>query len=161
MNQPVSWSDLVTRRRFVTRARTITESDVVQFAGSTGDFSPMHVDHEFAGKSAFGGPIAHGLLGLSYAHGLMFGGGLLGHNAIAFMGMSDWSFTAPIMLGDTIHVEFVVEHTRQRRNDPSQGLVTFDVAVVNQDGVVVQRGKKTLLMHTTPNSAEAERTAQG
>ncbi|MCF3961145.1 MaoC/PaaZ C-terminal domain-containing protein [Streptomyces fuscigenes] len=158
MNPSVSWSDLTTGRRFVTRARTVTESDVVQFAGSTGDFSPMHVDHEFAGRSDFGGPIAHGLLGLSYAHGLMFGGGLLGHNAIAFMGMSDWRFTAPIMLGDTIHVEFTVEHTRERRNDPGQGLVTFDVAVVNQDGVVVQRGKKTLLMHTTTITTEAGRT---
>ncbi|MBN9737773.1 MULTISPECIES: MaoC/PaaZ C-terminal domain-containing protein [unclassified Pseudonocardia] len=148
MERELSWNDLTVGREFTTRTRTITETDVVQFAGSTWDTSPMHVDHEFAHRSSFGRPIAHGLLVLSYAHGLMFGSELLGRNAIAFMGVADWRFRAPVGFGDTIHVEFSVSERRPRRSVPGQGLVTFDVRVVDQNGVVVQSGHKTLLLHT-------------
>lgn len=149
--EPISWSDLAVGLEFRTHGRTITETDVVTFAGSTADYSPMHVDHEFAKASQFGGVIAHGLLGLSIAHGLMFGGGLLGHNAIAFLGLSEWNFRAPIAPGDTIHVEFEVAELRRRRTVPDQGLVTFAVRVVNQRDQVVQEGRKTLLLQAPPD----------
>jgi acyl dehydratase len=146
IRQPVSWADLSIGLKFDTAARTITEGDIVTFAGSTADFSPMHIDHEFARASQFGGVIAHGLLGLSIAHGLMFGGGLLGHNAIAFLGMSDWKFRAPIAPGDTIRVEFEVVELRRRTTVPDQGIVTFAVRVLNQRDQVVQEGRKALLL---------------
>ena len=153
MEHNLGWDDLWEGRQFTTRARTITETDVVQFAAATGDMSPMHTDHEFAAQSSFGAPIAHGLLGLSYVHGLMFGSELLGHNAIAFMGMSEWRFRAPIAFGDTVHADFTVAERRLRRSVPGQGLVTFDVAVLNQDDVTVQSGRKTLLLHTGSGDA--------
>ncbi|MCV7423483.1 MaoC family dehydratase N-terminal domain-containing protein [Mycobacterium yunnanensis] len=143
----MSWSDLLVGVTFDSPSRTITETDVVMFAGTTADYSPIHVDHEFARASQFGGVIAHGLLGLSIAHGLMFGGGLLGRNAIAFLGIKDWNFRAPILLGDTIHVEFEVVERRRRSSVPDQGIVTFAVRVVNQRDHVVQEGRKALLLH--------------
>ncbi|MEU0493947.1 MaoC/PaaZ C-terminal domain-containing protein [Mycobacterium sp. NPDC006124] len=147
LREPVSWSDLSIGLTFSSPGRTITETDVVTFAGNTADYSPIHVDHEFARASQFGGVIAHGLLGLSIAHGLMFGGGLLGHNAIAFLGMSDWNFRAPIMPGDTIRVDFEVAELRRRSSVPDQGIVTFAVRVLNQRDHVVQEGRKALLLH--------------
>ncbi|TQS46257.1 MaoC/PaaZ C-terminal domain-containing protein [Cryptosporangium phraense] len=148
MESDLRWADLAVGRKFRTPARTITEADVVQFAALTGDRSPMHTDYDFARASDFGEPIAHGLLGLSYAHGLMFGTELLGRNAIAFLGIEEWRFHAPIAFGDTIHCEFSVASARLRRNDPSQGVVTFDTQVRNQHGTAVQSGRKILLMNT-------------
>ncbi|SDV00613.1 Acyl dehydratase [Microlunatus sagamiharensis] len=154
MPSDLTWSDLRVGQGFVSPGRTVTESDVLSFAGLTADFSPMHVDDEFARASQFGGRIAHGLLGLGLAHGLMLGGRLLGSNAIAFLGLSEWSFSAPIMLGDTIHVEFEVAELRLRRKDPSQGIVTFAARVLNQHGTVTQSGRKAILMHVDQPSAD-------
>ena len=67
----LGWSDLETGRAFRTRGRTVTEADVTAFAGLTGDYSQIHVNRGFAAGSVFGRPVAHGLLVLSYAHGLM------------------------------------------------------------------------------------------
>jgi acyl dehydratase len=143
----LSWSDLSVGLTFSTARRTVTESDVTSFAGRTGDYSPMHVDREFAESSQFGQVIAHGLLGLSIAHGLMFGNGLLGNNAIAFLGMTDWAFRSPIFLGDTIRVDFEVVELRRRRSVEDQGIATFAVNVLNHRDQIAQTGRKAILMH--------------
>lgn len=148
MPRGLSWSDLTVGQKFQSPARTITESDVVSFAGMTGDYNPMHVNREFAENSQFGERIAHGLLGLSIAHGLMLGSALLGDNAIAFLGLSDWNFRAPIRLGDTIHAEFEIVELRQRSSRPEQGIVTFAVQLLNQHGEITQAGRKAILMRT-------------
>ena len=155
MTSGLAWSDLSVGMKLASPARTVTESDVVSFAGRTGDYSPMHTNREFAEASQFGQVIAHGLLGLSIAHGLMFGGGLLGQNAIAFLGLSDWNFRAPIFLGDTIHAEFEVAELRLRRSTADQGIATFAVEILNQHDRVVQSGRKALLLHapTQPKTA--------
>ncbi|MDV3124120.1 MaoC family dehydratase N-terminal domain-containing protein [Mycobacterium sp. 21AC1] len=148
MPRGLSWPNLTEGQTFQSPARTITESDVVSFAGMTGDYNPMHVNREFAENSAFGERIAHGLLGLSIAHGLMLGSGLLGDNAIAFLGLSEWNFRAPIRLGDTIHADFEIVELRQRTSHPDQGIVTFSVRVLNQHGELTQSGRKAILMRT-------------
>src|SRR6266404_85366 len=78
--------------------RTVTESDIVNFAGLSGDFNPIHMDHEFAKKTIFRKPIAHGLLILSMASGL----GLVfpPMRTVAFLGIKDWTFLEPVYIGD-------------------------------------------------------------
>jgi acyl dehydratase len=147
----LTWADLDVGQRFDTRTRTITESDVTAFAGLTGDYSEIHVSRSYAAGTEFGEPIAHGLLVLSYAHGLMLGGGLLAGTAIAFLGLSDWRFIAPVRLGDTIRVRFDVAEMRVRSSRPDQGVLTFDTKVLNQRDEVVQAGKKALLLTTKEN----------
>ncbi|MGV9798223.1 MaoC/PaaZ C-terminal domain-containing protein [Mycobacterium sp. NPDC003449] len=161
LNRALSWPELTVGQRFRSPARTITESDVGSFAGLTADYSPMHIDREFAEQSQFGGRIAHGLLGLSVAHGLMFGSGLLGSNAIAFLGLSDWSFRAPIALGDTIHVDFEIAELRRRTSKPEQGIATFEVEVVNQRAEVTQSGRKALLLHAPTGHGPGLDSARG
>ncbi|MGV9799621.1 MaoC/PaaZ C-terminal domain-containing protein [Mycobacterium sp. NPDC003449] len=145
----LTWHDLTEGDQFVSGGRTITEADVVGFAGLTGDSSPVHLDQEFAAKTDFGQRIAHGLLGLSYAHGLIMGSGLFRDCALAFLGMSDWSFKAPILLGDTIHVAYRITGLRSRRTRCDQGIATFEIEVRNQHDHIVQRGSKAILMRIT------------
>lgn len=142
------WADLHVGQEFRSRTRTITESDVVSFAGLTGDYSEIHLSETVAAANGFGGRIAHGLLGLSYAHGLMLGGGLLADCAIAFLGISDWRFLKPVRLGDTISIAFRIAELRESRSSPDRGILTFEVEVVNQHGEVVQSGRKSLMLST-------------
>ena len=118
-------------------ARTITETDIVNFACLTGDFNPLHVDHEFAKGTLFGKPIAHGLLGVSYMAGL--GSHSPYMRTAAFVKIRDWTFLRPIFVGDTIHVttEVLAKDVRGRGR---RGLVTWKRQLVNQTGVVVQEG---------------------
>ncbi len=111
------------------------------FAGLTGDFSELHTSDVYAASSQFGRRVAHGMLGLSYAHGLMWARtGELRETAIAFLGIADWRFVGPIFLGDTIFVNYVIEEIRDSRSKPGQAIATFDVNVVNQSGDVLQKG---------------------
>ncbi|MFC5833846.1 MaoC/PaaZ C-terminal domain-containing protein [Nonomuraea insulae] len=142
------WPDLHLGQEFQSRTRTITEADVVAFAGLTGDYSEIHMSESFAAAGDFGGRIAHGLLVLSYAHGMMLGGGLLADCAVAFLGMSEWRFRGSVHLGDTIQVKFRVGELRKSRSLEHRGILTFDVEIVNQHGAVVQSGRKSLLLST-------------
>ena len=121
---------------WVTPARTVTESDVVQFAAMTGDFNPLHVDHEFAANGPFKQPIAHGLLGISWVAGL--GCNCPKVDTVAFVGIKEWSFLRPIYFGDTIHVESKI----MDKGNPGKrgGSVFWHHAVLNQKGKMAQQG---------------------
>jgi acyl dehydratase len=134
---------------FVTPARTIGEYDVSAFAGLSGDYNPIHTDREFAAQTEFGRPLAHGALGLSVALGLMARTGLFDGTAIAFLGIDGWKFSPPILLGDTIHVEFTISAMRETRN-PEAGILTRSVRIVNQRGETVQSGDMTLMVRRRP-----------
>ncbi len=135
------------------RGRTITEADIVNFAGLSGDFNPMHTDAAYAATTQFGQRVAHGLLGLSVASGLSYQMGFLEGTVLAFTGL-EWKFRAPIVIGDTIRVEAKVIKLREMRA-AGGGFVTLDVRVVNQDGVVTQKGEWTVLVA----SGEAQQAA--
>ena len=122
----------------VSPARTITEGDICNFAGLSGDFNPLHTDSEFARNTGFGERIAHGVLGLSVATGLTYRLGLIDGTTLAFLSL-DWKFRKPIVIGDTIHVIVKVAEKRESRA-MGGGIVTFDVKVVNQRDEVVQKG---------------------
>lgn len=146
--------DLFVGMRFRSPGRTITDADVMGFAGLTGDFSELHTSDVYARSSQFGRRVAHGLLGLSYAHGLMWPRtGELRETAIAFLGISDWKFVGPIYIGDTIFVNYTLADLRDSRSRPEQAIATFDVELVKQDGSVVQRGRKALLVSKVPLAA--------
>jgi len=133
-----------------TPGRTITEADIVNFAGVSGDFNPMHTDAAYAAKTQFGQRVAHGLLGLSIASGLAYQMRFLEGTVIAFTGI-DWKFRAPIFIGDTIRVQAQVTKLREMKA-AGGGFVTFDVKVVNQDGAVTQKGEWTLLIASKPSA---------
>jgi acyl dehydratase len=100
------------------------------------------------------------MLGLAYAHGLMWARtGELRSTAVAFLGIESWRFLAPIFVGDTIFVDYVLAELRDSRSRPSQAIAIFDVSVVNQDGVTVQHGRKALLVSKVPLEAVAASSA--
>lgn len=156
-SKSLRYADLYEGMEFTSPTRTVTESDVVQFAALTGDFSELHTSEQFAAKTEYGRRVAHGMLGLAYAHGLMWPRtGELRDCAIAFLGISDWRFVGPIFLGDTIHVIYTVGELRESASRAGQAIATFDVKVVNQDDNVVQQGRKALLVSTTVVGPVAE-----
>ena len=156
-----TYDDLHVGMTFRSPGRTITEADIVGFAGLTGDYSELHTSEVYAKASQFGRRVAHGMLGLAYAHGLMWPRtGELRETAVAFLGISDWRFVGPIFVGDTIFVSYSLAELRDSKSKPTQAIATFDVELVNQDGRVVQRGRKALLVSKEPLSAvEASKSA--
>jgi acyl dehydratase len=152
----LQYSDLHVGLAFRSPGRTITDADLVGFAGLTGDYSELHTSDVYAKKSQFGRRVAHGMLGLAYAHGLMWPRtGELRDTAVAFLGINEWKFVGPIFVGDTIFVDYVLGDLRDSKSRPNQAIATFDVKLVNQDGNVVQQGKKVLLVSKTPLDAVA------
>ena len=138
--------------RFTTPRRTITEADIVNFAGLSGDFNPIHVDAVHAGESMFGERIAHGLLGLAIASGLTSHLGFLGDKVQAFMGL-EWKFKAPTFIGDTVHCELTVSSTRYMKR-LGGGIVKLGIEVVNQEGETAQKGTWTVLFKSRETESE-------
>jgi acyl dehydratase len=125
-------------------ARTVTEADILTFADLTGDRNRLHTDPEFARRGPFGRQIAHGLLGLSIASGLLVELGFLDGTLLAFRELT-WKFSQPVFIGDAIHAQVTVI---ERKPVPrlGGGAVTFAVEVVNQDGKCVQAGRWMVLV---------------
>ena len=150
----MNYDDLQVGMTFRSPGRTITDADLVAFAGLTGDYSELHTSDVYAKNSQFGQRVAHGMLGLAYAHGLMWARtGELRETAVAFLGISDWKFSGPIFVGDTIFVNYRLAELRDSKSRPTQAIAVFDVDVVTQDERVVQRGKKSLLVSKVPLGA--------
>jgi 3-hydroxybutyryl-CoA dehydratase len=121
-------------QEFTTRGRTVTEADVVGFAQLTGDWHPQHADAQWAESSPFGERIAHGMLVLSYAVGLM---PFEPDRVVALRRVADTAFKRPVRIGDTIHVEGeVVDKTEL---DPGHGLVTCRWRILKGVGTLVAR----------------------
>ncbi|MBI3272122.1 MAG: MaoC family dehydratase N-terminal domain-containing protein [Planctomycetes bacterium] len=129
-------------------ARTITEADIVNFAGLSGDFNPLHMDEEFAKTTPFGKRIAHGMLTLSVATGLAGQAGYLDGTTIAFLGL-EVKFTSPTFAGDTIRGHLKVTHKRET-SKPDRGVVAFALEVTNQRKEKVAEGKWTLMIRREP-----------
>lgn len=124
--------------------RTITEADVVNFAGISGDYTQLHTDAEFSKGTLFGKRVAHGVLVLSIATGLATRLGFIEGTALAFRELT-WKFSQPVFFGDTIRVTArCIELKPMPRL--GGGLVVFDVRVINQDDKVVQKGEWFMLV---------------
>ena len=130
--------------KVTSQGRTITEADIVAFAGLSGDYNPIHTDAEFAKTGMFGERIAHGLLVLSIASGLAWQLGFMAGTADAFLSL-DCKFAGATKIGDTLKVSAEVA---QKRDMPGSGggMVVFNVEVTNQRDEVVQKGKWSVLV---------------
>lgn len=132
-------------QRIVSAGRTITESDIVLFAGLSGDYNQMHVDADYSQKTSFGQRVAHGLLGLSIASGLAFQTGVLEGTVLAFREINEWKFIKPVFIGDTLHVELNVKEVKEMRRIGA-GSVTIAIDMQNQENETVMKGSWTVLV---------------
>ena len=155
--EALNFDELTPGDEWESPARTVTESDVVAFAGLSGDFNPIHMDHESARRGAFGKPVAHGLLGLAIASGLASHAPRVA--TLAFLAIEDWQFLRPIAFGDTIRVltrvESIVPKGRGRR-----AVVTWRRRLVNQEGVTVQEGLTRTLVRGKAAGAGPDESAE-
>lgn len=141
---PLYLEDFSLGSKYTTAARTVTETDIVLFAGLTGDNYPLHTDSEFAAKTSFGGRIAHGMLGTSIIVGLWTRLGLVDGTALAFL-ETKWKYVAPIMPGDTIHAEIEVTQVKPS-SKTGKGTVSLSLKAINQKSTVVQEGQIVFLI---------------
>jgi acyl dehydratase len=129
---------------YLSPGRTVTEADIVAFAGLSGDYNVLHTDAEFMRSSIFGERIAHGLLGLAIQSGLGMRALPRPFATIAFLGLR-WRFKGPIKIGDTVKVRIKVADKRET-SKPDRGIVVLQRAIVNQRGEVVQEGETDIMV---------------
>jgi acyl dehydratase len=134
----ICFEDLQVGDEFHSPGRTVTEADIVIFAGLSGDYNVLHTDAEHMKSSVFGERIAHGLLALSIQHGLL-GRSMPERSAERFLGLK-WKFRGPIKIGDTLHVRARIAAKREGE-EPGWGAVTMERQILNQRGEVVQEGE--------------------
>lgn len=133
--------------------RTVTETDIVNYAALSGDYNLIHTDAEYSRQQLFGQRVAHGLLILSIASGMAVRLGFMEETVMAFRGL-EWRFTAPVFIGDTVRLRVTVEGTRPMAR-LGGGLVTFKMEVLNQRAEVVNRGTWDVLCKAAPQAPAA------
>ncbi len=141
---PSYFDDFHVGQEFITKARTVTEADVVNFAALSWDTNQLHTDVEYAKKTIFGERIAHGMLGIVIHSGLSQMLGLMEGTILAFLEMT-WKFHLPIKIGDTVHVVQRVKEMRETSQD-DRGVVIFEKELMNQNAEIVQSGTTTVLL---------------
>jgi acyl dehydratase len=142
---PLYYEDVEVGSVFHTLRRTVTETDLVNFAGVSGDFNPLHMDAEYAKESLFGQRVAHGILVLGMATGLRQGIGLFDGTLMGLLELRDWRFLAPVFIGDTVRVETEVTDLRPT-SKPDRGVMTQRISVLKQDDTLVQQGELVALL---------------
>lgn len=134
---------------WVSPGRTVTESDIVTFAGLSGDYNQIHVDAEYAKNSPAGQRVAHGILVLSIMSGLALRSGVLEGTVLYFREINEWKFVKPTMIGDTIHVEMEVTESKALPR-LGGGLIVIAMKGVNQSGETTMKGTWTVLVASKP-----------
>jgi acyl dehydratase len=129
---------------FRSQARTVTETDVVTFAGLSGDFNPLHTDATFAAETPIGERIAHGMLIASIATGMANWTGIFEGTTVALMEQVI-RYTGMVKFGDTIYLQLTVSETKPTSKS-NRGIVLFETQIINQDGKAVIEGTWTLMM---------------
>ncbi|HSQ56574.1 MAG TPA: MaoC/PaaZ C-terminal domain-containing protein [Gemmata sp.] len=150
------FDDLEVGQEWTSGGRTVTEADIVNFAGFSGDFNPIHIDHEFAKTTPFRRPIAHGFAVFCIGSGLGVVTPLV--RTIAMLRVRYWNFHLPVFAGDTIKIRSrVVEKTIRGRG--KRGEVVWHRSILNQEGKVVQDGELVLLIEARPITRVVEAAA--
>ena len=139
-------------QRITSPGRTITEADVVAFAGISGDFNSIHTDAEYAKDGAFGQRVAHGLLVFSIVSGLAVRTGIMEGTVIAFREIKNWKFSQPVFIGDTIHI---IMEVKEKKAMPrlGGGSILLSLDVRNQDDQTVMKGTWTVLVQNKASEA--------
>jgi len=143
MPKGMYFSEFEVGQEFVTGRRTITETDVVMFAGLSGDYNPLHTDAVFAAKTPFGQRIAHGMLTVSISTGLSQTLGIFEGTTMALMQQS-FNYKAPVFFGDTIHLKMTVKECHPSSKG-GKGRVIFSSEIIKQDDTVVNEGEWMVL----------------
>ena len=154
-NSHLYFDDLSVGQEWESQGRTVTEADIVNFAGLSGDFNPIHMDHEFAKTTPFRRPIAHGILIMAIGSGL--GTNSPPVRTVAFIGIRDWQFKGPVFAGDTIKVRTKVL-SKELRGRGKRGEVTWQRTLVNQDGRIVQDAVTVTLVESRPTTDGSAKT---
>jgi acyl dehydratase len=142
------YEELEPGRTLETGRAVVTDGMIAAFAEVSGDRNPLHLDEAYGRASVFGGRVAHGVLGLAVATGLINAAGATRGTLVAFLGLS-WDFVAPLYPGTEVRVELEVRSRRETSN-PDRGLVILAAALVDGSGGVVQRGELRLLVRRRP-----------
>jgi acyl dehydratase len=149
INRGMYFEEFETGQKILSLGRTVTESDVVTFAGLSGDYNQIHTDAEFSKNTPFGQRVAHGLLVLSIASGLAMRTGVLEGTTLAFREISEWKFTKPVTIGDTVHVVMEVKETKALPRLKA-GTVTIELDVQNQRNETAMKGVWIVLVASKP-----------
>jgi acyl dehydratase len=151
------FEDLSIGQTWTSARRTVTESDVVIFAGMTGDYDRAHVDHDYASKSRFKQPLMHGMMGMAWVAGLSTTAPAV--KTLALVSVEQWKFLRPVYIGDTVHV--VTEVVELAAGGRSAGRVTWKKSLVNQNDEEVQSGLFVSLVELTPRVRPARLKSEG
>lgn len=143
------WEEWEIGAEFESPARTVTEADIVMFAGLSGDYNPLHVNEEYCKTTIFGTRIAHGPLVYAITAGLLFQLHLYDDTLIAFLGFENLKFTGPVKPGDTIHAKIKVLEKRETSR-PDRGVMKRELRVFNQRDEVVQEAVQNFLLKRKP-----------
>ncbi len=138
-------------QKIISVGRTVTENDIVTFAGLSGDYNQIHTDADFSKGTPYGQRIAHGLLGLSIASGLVMRTGVLEGTVLAFREINEWKFSKPTFIGDTLHVEVEVVETKAMPR-LGGGTIVIVLNVINQRNETVMKGQWTALVMSKPST---------
>ncbi len=144
------WEQWEVDTSFISAGRTVTETDIVMFAGISGDYNPLHTNEEYCKNTLFGTRVAHGPLIYAIAAGLLFQLHLYDDTLIAFLGFESLKFTKPVKIGDTIFAKItVLEKSETSKMD--RGVMKRQLQVINQKGEVVQEGVQAFLLRRMPS----------
>ena len=154
-NMHLYYDDIEVGQEWISPGRTVTQTDIINFAGVSGDFNPIHMDHEFARTTVFQQPIAHGLLVFSMASGLAIFSPPM--RTLAFMSIREWQFLEPVFVGDTIRVNTKVLE-KQAKSRGKRGVVTWRRQLMNQHGKIVQEGVIVTLVEGRKTEDRGQKT---
>jgi acyl dehydratase len=151
------FDDVEVGQEWESQGRTVTETDIVNFAGVSGDFNPIHTDHEFAKSTPFRRPIAHGMLAMSIGSGLGTSSPMM--RTLAFLGIREWKFVGTVFPGDTIRVRTKIL-AKELRGRGKRGEIVWQRKLVNQEGKVVQEGTNVTLVECRPPMPVSDASAK-
>jgi acyl dehydratase len=137
----------------VTNRRTITEADIVNFAGLSGDFNPLHTDEVYGQSTPFGGRIAHGMLVVSIGTGLVNQTGWFAGTTLALLEITR-KFVGVVKPGDTVHLAMEVA-TAKASSRGNRGVITFNIRIINQRDETVIEGQEVVMLRRRPQAGEA------
>ncbi|WP_102225172.1 MaoC/PaaZ C-terminal domain-containing protein [Acidimangrovimonas sediminis] len=141
------YEDFAPGQSFVTAGRTITETDLQMFSMLTGDWNAIHCDADFAASTRYGQRLVHGSFGIGLAIGMMHGLGIFEGTAVAMLGITDWTFDKPILIGMTLRLRLSVIEVAPGRTGRT-GRVGRRFELIDSAGEVVQQGRSDVLVTT-------------
>jgi acyl dehydratase len=150
------FDDVEVGQEWESLGRTISEADIVNFAGISGDFNPIHTDHEYARTTPFRRPVAHGLLIWAISSGL--GAYAPAMRTLAFLAIRDWEFRGPVFIGDTIRLRSKIL-AKEERARGRRGVITWQRQIFNQADKIVHEGVTITLVEGRANLRRKEGTA--